>query len=330
MKVNIIGCGLSGVTAAILLKEQGHQVEIFELRDHIGGNCYDSKINGVTVHKYGSHIFHTNDEEVWKFLNRYTNFNNYVHRVRANTKEGLISIPFSKKTAEELGRDLSPEEIQELLFKEYSERHWGVKWEDLPKSITGRVPNKRDDFDDRYFTDKYQGIPEKGYTEMFRAMLDGIKVNLGVERDYWRKLKADKTIYTGKISEYFNLAFGKLPYRSLKFQHFPAKSSEDFSWKKGAVINECNQKPFNRTMDSSIYLNEQVKETILTRDFPEEHNEYNEAIYPKNFGRAKGIYSKYKTAAVAESNTIFLGRLATYKYLDMWMAVKQVLTKLRT
>jgi UDP-galactopyranose mutase len=330
MKVNIIGCGLSGVTAAILLKEQGHQVEIFELRDHIGGNCYDSKINGVTVHKYGSHIFHTNDEEVWKFLNRYTNFNNYVHRVRANTKEGLISIPFSKKTAEELGHDLSPEEIQELLFKEYSERHWGVKWEDLPKSITGRVPNKRDDFDDRYFTDKYQGIPEKGYTEMFRAMLDGIKVNLGVERDSWRKLKADKTIYTGKISEYFNLAFGKLPYRSLKFQHFSAKSSEDFSWEKGAVINECNQKPFNRTMDSSIYLNEQVEETILTRDFPEEHNEYNEAIYPKNFGRAKDIYSKYKTASVAEPNTIFLGRLATYKYLDMWMAVKQVLTKLRT
>ena len=121
-----------------------------------------------------------------------------------------------------------------------------------------------------------------------------------------------------------------MPYRSLKFQHFPAKSSEDFSWKKGAVINECNQKPFNRTMDSSIYLNEQVEETILTRDFPEEHNEYNEAIYPKNFGVARDIYSKYKTAVLAEPNTIFLGRLATYKYLDMWMAVKQVLTKLRT
>ena len=191
MKVNIIGCGLSGATAAILLKEQGHDVEIFDLRDHIGGNCYDSKINGVTVHKYGSHIFHTNDEDVWTFLNRYTKFNNYVHRVRANTKEGLISIPFSKKTAEELGKDLSPKEIQELLFVEYSERHWGIPWDNLPKSISGRVPNKREDHDDRYFTDKYQGIPVNGYTEMFKGMLDGIKVNLGVERNAWRKLKCD-------------------------------------------------------------------------------------------------------------------------------------------
>jgi UDP-galactopyranose mutase len=249
--------------------------------------------------------------------------------VRANTKNGLISIPFSKKTAGELGEDLSPKEIQDLLFKEYSERHWGVKWEDLPKSITGRVPNKRDDFDDRYFTDKYQGIPEKGYTEMFHSMLDGIKVNLGVERGAWRKLKCDKLIWTGKISEYFNLEFGKLPYRSLRFQHFYTKKSDDFSWEKGAVINECNKQPFNRTMDSSVYLNEQVDETVLTRDFPEEHNEYNEAIYPKNFGSAKHIYSKYKIAAEADKNTIFLGRLATYKYLDMWMAVKQVMTKLR-
>ena len=328
MKINIIGCGLSGVTAAIILKEQGHEVEIFELRDHIGGNCYDSKIDGVTVHKYGSHIFHTNDEDVWKFLTRYTKFNNYVHRVRANTKHGLLSIPFSKKTAEELGRDLSPLEIQELLFKDYSERHWGVKWEDLPKSITGRVPNKRDDFDDRYFTDKYQGIPEKGYTAMFMGMLDGIKVNLGVPRDAWRKLKADKVIYTGKISEYFNFAWGKLPYRSLRFQHFIRKKDKLFNWNDGAVINECNTKNFNRTMDSSVYLNEQVEETVLTRDFPEEHNEFNEAIYPKNFGRGQDLYQKYKVAALADNNTIFLGRLATYKYLDMWMAVKQVMSKL--
>jgi len=169
MKINIIGCGLSGVTAAILLREKGHDVEIFECRDHIAGNCFDKKNDdGVTVHEYGSHIFHTNDEGVWTFLNRYTKFNNYQHRVRANTKEGQISIPFSKKTAEQLGRDLDPLEIQELLFRDYSERHWGIPWEELPKSISGRVPNKRDNHDDRYFTDKYQGIPERGYTEMFK------------------------------------------------------------------------------------------------------------------------------------------------------------------
>ena len=210
---------MSGVTAAILFKEQGHDVEIFEVRDHIAGNCYDVKNDdGCTVHKYGSHIFHTNNEEVWEFLNRYTKFNSYEHRVRANTKEGLLSIPFSKKTEEQLGRDLDPKEIQDLLFREYSERHWGIPWEQLPKSISGRVPNKRDDHDDRYFTDKYQGIPENGYTAMFKNMLDGIKVNLGAERGLHKRLKADLVVWTGKISEYFDLKFGHLPYRSLRFE----------------------------------------------------------------------------------------------------------------
>ena len=331
MKVNIVGGGLSGVTAAILLKERGHEVEIFECRDHIGGNCYDEKNDdGCTVHKYGSHIFHTNDEDVWKFLNRYTKFNDYKHRVRANTSEGLISIPFSKKTAEQIGRDLDPLEIQELLFRDYSERHWGIPWEELPKSISGRVPNKRDDYNDLYFTDKYQGIPENGYTEMFKAMLDGIKIHVGVDRDGWKHLKCDKLIWTGKISEYFDESQGHLPYRSLRFDHKRVKKDELYSWDTGAVINECNKKPFNRTMDSSVYLNEQVDYTIHTRDYPEEYKPgTNEPIYPKTFGEGPNIYQKYKKMAMSDTNTIFLGRLATYKYLDMWMAVKQVMVKLR-
>lgn len=331
MKVNIIGCGLSGVTSAILLRDLGHEVEIFESREHVGGNCYDEKnSDGCTVHKYGSHIFHTNDEEVWNFLNRYTKFNNYEHRVRANTKEGLLSIPFNKKTADQLGRDLSPEEIKDLLFKDYSERHWGVPWEDLPKSISGRVPNKRDDYDDRYFTDKYQGIPENGYSEMFKSMLEGIKVNLGVDRNSWKNLKCDKLIWTGRVSEYFNLLFGHLPYRSLVFEHTRVKKDPAYSWDSGAVINECNTKPFNRTMDSSVYLNEDVEYTVHTRDFPEEYDSNkNDPIYPKTFGDGPGIYKKYKLMAESDPNTIFLGRLATYKYLDMWMAIKQVMVKLK-
>ena len=263
-----------------------------------------------------------------EIFNRYTKFNNYAHRVRANTELGLLSIPFSKKTAEQIGRDLSPIEIQNLLFKDYSERHWGVAWEELPKSITGRVPLKREDYDDRYFTHKHQGIPAQGYSEMFKNMLEGIKVNLGVGRNDWRKLKCDKIIYTGKISEYFNLEWGALPYRSLRFEHFFAKQEPLFSADKGAVINECNKSPYNRTVDNSIFLNEKVEETILTRDYPEEHNAFNDPIYPKNFGEGQKIYEKYKVAALADNNTIFLGRLATYKYLDMWMALKQVMSKL--
>lgn len=332
MKVHIYGCGMSGTVAAIILKEQGHDVEIFEVRDHIAGNCYDHKnSDGCTVHEYGSHIFHTNDDDVWNFLNRYTEFNNYEHRVRANTKEGLLSIPFNKKTQEQLGRDLSPTEIQELLFREYSERHWGIPWEQLPKSISGRVPNKRDNHDDRYFTDKYQGIPKQGYTQMFKNMLEGIKVNLGVERGLHKRLKADLVVWTGKISEYFDLKLGHLPYRSLRFEHQRVKKDPMYSWESGAVINECNDKPYNRTMDSSVYLNENVDYTIHTRDHPEEYEPgKNSPIYPKTFGPGPDVYTKYQKMAESDTKTIFLGRLATYRYLDMWMAVKQVMTKLKT
>ena len=331
MKINIIGCGLSGVTAAILLREKGHDVEIFECRVHIAGNCFDKKNDdGVTVHEYGSHIFHTNDEDVWTFLNRYTKFNNYQHRVRANTKEGQISIPFSKKTAEQLGRDLDPLEIQELLFRDYSERHWGIPWEELPKSISGRVPNKRDNHDDRYFTDKYQGIPERGYTEMFKAMLEGFTVHLGVSKEEYKKHKCDLTVYTGKPDEYYDFEYGKLPYRSLVFEHTRVKQNkQEYSWDLGSVINECNTKPFNRSMDSSVYLNETAEYTTITRDHPQEHDETNEAIYPKTFGEGPDIFHKYKKLQMADQNTLFLGRLATYKYLDMWMAVAQVQQKLK-
>ena len=223
MRVNIIGCGLSGVTAAIKLKEKGHKVEIFETRNHIGGNCYDHEIEGVNVHEYGCHIFHTSNEKVWKFVNRYSEFNNYIHKTRANTKEGLISIPFSNKTIEQIGKDLNSEEIIDLIFKDYSERHWGIPWNKLPKSISGRIANKRDNHDDRYFTSKYQGIPINGYTPMFNAMLEGIKVNLSVERDAWKKLKGDLTIWTAPISQYFSSQLGELPYRSLRFVHEKAK-----------------------------------------------------------------------------------------------------------
>jgi UDP-galactopyranose mutase len=323
MKINIIGCGLSGVTAAIKLKEKGHDVEIFETRDHIAGNCYDHKTDGVTVHEYGSHIFHTSNERVWEFLNRYTKFNDYSHKVRANTKEGRLSIPFSKKTAEQLGRDLDPEEIKDLLFKEYSGRHWGIPWEELPKSISGRVPNKRDDYDDRYFTDKYQGIPEQGYTKMFEAMLEGIKVNLGVDPNAWKTLKGDLMIWTGRISEYFDSCFGHLPYRSLRFEHTKTKRNpEEFSYELGAVINECNTQPFNRTMDSAVYLDERPEYTILTRDYPEEYVKgQNEPIYPKTFGEGPDLYQKYRELSKTKKDVIFLGRLATYKYIDMHQAV---------
>ena len=330
MKINIIGCGLSGITSAILLKEQGHDVEIFETREHIGGNCYDEKQDGITVHKYGSHIFHTPDKKVWEFVNRYSKFNDYIHKVRANTKHGLISIPYNKKTTEQIGKELSPREIQDLIFKEYSERHWGITWDKLPTSITKRVPNKRDNYDERYFSEDYQGIPLDGYTVMMNNMLNGIKVNVGVGKEEYKNLKCDKMIYTGKPDEFFDFRYGKLPYRSLRFEHYKANRDKRFSYELGSVINECNTKPYNRTGDNGVFLNEtNLEHTIYTRDYPEEHDETNDPIYPKNFGEGLEKYKLYKKAIDSEKNVMFLGRLASYKYLDMWMAIKQVMGNIK-
>jgi len=329
MKANIIGCGPSGITAAVLLKERGYDVEIFEAREHIAGNCYDEKQDGITVHKYGAHIFHTRDKEVWDFVTRYSKFNDYQHKVRANTSLGLISIPYNNTTTQQLGRELSPKEIQDLIFRQYSERHWGIPWEKLPKSISGRVPTKRESDDQRYFLDECQGIPVDGYTALFGAMLEGIPVNLGVSKKEYRNLKGDLTVYTGKIDEFFDYEYGELSYRSLRFEHFKAKRDPLFSFDQGAVINECNDKPYNRTGDNSIYLNERSNDyTVFTRDYPCAYDKSNEPIYPMNFGKDAELYKKYRSAAGSRNDVIFLGRLATYKYLDMWMAIKQVMVKI--
>ena len=180
MKAVIVGCGLSGITSAILLNEKGYDVEIFDTRHHIGGNCYDKKVEGVMVHQYGPHGFHTNNEKVWKFLNKYSKFNDVCLRVMGNTADGLIPLPYSPASEKIIGSK-TPEQIKELIFKDYSEKMWGIPWDEFPKSISGRVPTKRDDPSLCFHLDKYQGIPENGYTSMFNNMTQSIKVNLGCD-----------------------------------------------------------------------------------------------------------------------------------------------------
>lgn len=334
MKAKIIGCGLSGIVSAIILDEMGYDVEIFDSRNHIGGNCYDEKIHNITVHRYGLHIFHTNDDQVWNFMNRYSKFNNYEHKTRANTLLGLINIPYNLTTTNQLNRDLSLDEIQNLIFKDYSERHWGIQWEQLPKSISGRLPLKRENYDNRYFTDKYQGIPSLGYTNMLYNMVDGIKINLNTPKDYYKKIlntNSNLIIYTGKIDDYFDYAYGKLEYRSLRFEHSIEPINNLYSWEYGSTINECNKLPFNRTTDNRIFLNEISSDnnTVYTRDYPVEHDNTNDPMYPKNFGSNIDMFARYNNLTKSQNKTIFLGRLATYKYLDMWMAIKQVFQKLK-
>ncbi len=324
MKVLIVGSGISGCTAARLLADEGHTVEVWESRDHIGGNCHDEKQGDVTVHRYGPHLFHTNDRLVWEFLSLFTAWKDFRLNVMADTSLGRISIPYSKLTERQLGRTLTDDEIRELIFVDYSEKQWGVPWDNLSPAIKGRVPVRRENDDDRYFTDIYQGQPADGFAAMFNRMLDGIPVFLGEEKQAWRerRIEADRVIYTGKIDEYFDYRLGRLPYRSLRFEH--RRSSVRLPH---AVINQCNRLPYTREYDHAFFSLEQPAETVITREYPMVHDESNEPFYPMPFGEGRKLYQKYKELAEEERCTLFLGRLATYSYLDMWMAVAQAMVK---
>ena len=324
-KAKIIGAGLSGITAAIILKSKGYDVEIFETRNHIGGNCYDSPIYNTFFHVYGPHIFHTDDEEVFSFLSRYTEWMDFKLQPIGDTRLGLISLPYSQKTIKELGRELSQEEIIEYLFKDYSEKQWGTPINELPQSIINRIPRTKDCENPTWFEgQKYQCVPRLGYTNMMTNMLEGIKVHLGCENHEWKKLSADLTIFTGKIDEYFSFALGRLGYRSLSFVH----STSDSLMNTFIINSNRSDQGWTRTYDHGFFSKGHNGPTIVTKEFPIEHTPNNIPFYPIPFGYDQQLYQKYKSLADEERNVIFLGRLATYKYLDMWMAIKQVLVRL--
>lgn len=322
----IIGCGLSGITAAVILKRKGYQIKIYDTRHHIGGNCYDSNVNGVMLHNYGPHIFHTDDDEVFSFLSEFTEWVPFKLQPKGNTKLGLISLPYSKKTQKEIGRELSQEEIIDIIFKDYSEKQWGVDFDVIPKSITNRIPKTKDCEDPTWFEgQKYQCIPKHGYTAMFKKMLEGIQVMTGVDKDLWKSCKSDLTIYTGKIDEYFDYCFGELPYRSLDFVHRTSSIKLDHF-----IINQNTKEvSFTRKYDHSYFTPNHKGMTIITEEYPKTYKNGDIPYYPIPFGEGIQMYSKYKELADKEKNIIFIGRLATYTYLDMWMAIKQTMLKLK-
>lgn len=326
MKVKIVGSGLSGSVAARILKDLGHDVIIFETRKHIGGNCFDEKVNDVLMHVYGPHIFHTDDDEVFNFLSKYTEWFDFSYRPKGVTKLGIISLPYSKKTIKELGRELSQEEISEYIFKDYSEKQWGVPFSEIPKSITNRIPKTKNDEDPTWYSNqKYQCLPKYGYTNIFKNMLNDITVYLNCDINDWKKENADLTIYTGKIDEYYGYLYGKLPYRSLNFDH----SFRDIGLDNVVYNYNTKEKLYTRKYDHSYFNYIKPKSTIITKETPVSYNQNNLPFYPIPWGEGLNIYSKYKTLADKEKNVIFLGRLATYTYLDMWMAIKQCMLKIK-
>ena len=322
----IIGCGLSGITAAILLKEKGYAVKIYETRNHIGGNCYDSNVCGTLLHNYGPHIFHTDDEEVYSFLRRYTSWIPFTLRPIGNTVLGKISLPYSQKSISQLGRDLSQEEIINYIFKDYSEKQWGIPFEEIPKTITNRIPKTKNAKNPTWFEgQKYQCIPEHGYTAMMERMLDGIEVILGCDSLEWKKGDTDLTVYTGRVDGFYDYRFGKLPYRSLTFKHEVTSKKMDIF-----IQNECNSSvDYTRKYDHSYFTPNHKGLTVITEEYPKLCEDGDVPYYPIPWGAGQSMYFQYEELAKEEFNIIFAGRLATYKYLDMWMAIKQVMLKMR-
>lgn len=350
----LVGAGLFNATLATLIKRKNPsaKVVVVEKRNHIAGNIYDEKNEGVTVHKYGAHIFHTSDKKVWDFINTITEFNRFTNSPIANYKGKIYNLPFNMNTfvrmwdistieeakaiiekqrqeikgepknLEEQAISLVGRDIYEILIKGYTEKQWGKSCKDLPSFIIKRLP-VRFTYDNNYFNDTYQGIPINGYTKMVEKMFEGCEIVLGV--DYLKekdKYKANKTIYTGAIDEYFDYKFGELEWRSLKFEE-EVIDKEDFQG--NAVVNYTEREvPYTRIIEHKHFLSEKSEKTVITREYPADWKRGLEKYYPMNDDKNQNLYNQYKDLSQNEG-IIFGGRLGMYKYYDMDKVIKEAI-----
>lgn len=351
----IVGAGLFGVTFARLATDSGRSCLVIDKRPHIGGNCYTENVEGINIHKYGAHIFHTNNKVVWNFINRFTEFNNYINSPKAYSKGKLYSLPFNMNTfyemwgvttpsqakeiieqqkfqgtptnLEEQALSLVGQDIYQTLIKGYTEKQWGKSATELPSFIIKRLP-LRFTFNNNYFNDTYQGIPIGGYTSMIQKMLDGIEVQLNIDylsnRNHFNSL-ANQVVYTGCIDEFFDYEFGKLEYRSLRFEH-QIKDTDNFQG--NAVINYCDSEvAHTRILEHKHFEKTQSSKTVITYEYPQEYQEGMIPYYPINDKRNQMIYENYKNKSSSLTNFIFGGRLAEYKYMDMDTVIKSAMNK---
>lgn len=357
----IVGSGITGAVISQKAKHLGLKHIILERRGNIGGNCRDEKMEGIHVHKYGAHVFHTSNEKVWKFVNKYTEFNDYIHLVHARYSNRLFHLPFNLCTFYDIYGEHNPTKIRDILEKEhlkefydtpnnleehainlvgrplfetlikgYTEKQWGRSCSKLPSSVIERIPIKQN-FSYQYFDDKFQGIPKEGYTKMIERMLHGsqivINADFNKERDYW--LQRTKLVYhTGMIDEFMKYKFGELEYRSL---FFDTKRLETCNYQGCSVINETAANvPYTRIIEHKHFSCN--KETIslpytyITKEFPQKWKRGNEAYYPITDEKNKKLYDRYKVAQMQEYPMItFCGRLGDYKYYDMDDAIERAL-----
>lgn len=364
----IVGSGLYGATFAYHAKKMGKRCLVIDKRSHLGGNVYCENIEGINVHKYGAHIFHTSNKQVWDFVNSIVPFNRYTNSPVANYKGKLYNLPFNMNTFYQMWGVTTPEEakakideqkaeavaamnasgvlvprnleeqalmligkdIYEALIKGYTEKQWGRKCTELPAFIIRRLP-VRFIYDNNYFNDKYQGIPIGGYNKLIDGLLEGVETKTNAdffaEREYWESI-ADKIVYTGAIDEYFDYKFGKLEWRTVRFEE---KILNTPNYQGNAVMNYTEREvPYTRVIEhkhfemfgDKVY---QCPKTVISREFSTEYKSGMEPYYTVNDDRNNTLADQYRTLAAQEKNVVFGGRLAEYKYYDMAPIVEKVL-----
>ena len=366
----IVGSGLYAATFAWFARKSGKSCLVLEKRPHLGGNVYCEEVEGIRIHKYGPHIFHTDDADVWHFVNSFVPFNRFTNSPLANYKGRLYNLPFNMNTFHQLWGVNSPEEavlkmdeqrrvireklmkegvseprnleeqalslvgkdVYDILIKEYTEKQWGRPCQDLPAFIIRRLP-VRLTYDNNYFNDRFQGIPEGGYNRLINGLLEGIECRVNVDflhSEYreWRRF-ARKLVYTGPLDAFFDYRHGMLEWRSLRFETHVLDVP---NFQGNAVVNyTSHEKPFTRIIEhkhfekfgAAVYDN---PKTVVSEEFPVAYREGMEPFYPVNDDRNNALCTKYKALAETEQDVVFGGRLAEYKYYDMAPVIKRVMT----
>jgi UDP-galactopyranose mutase len=352
----IIGSGPFGATFAYEMNKIGKKVKIIEKRNHIGGNIYTQNIEGINVHKYGAHIFHTNNKRIWDYVNQFAEFNNYINSPIANFNDEIYSLPFNMFTFNKMFGAITPEEAQkfidedkkkyfvenpknleeqainlvgkkiyETLIKGYTEKQWGRDARDIPSFIIKRLP-LRFTYNNNYFNDRYQGIPIGGYTKLIEKMLEGIEIELNsdfFERKSYYESISKKILFTGMIDRFFEFKFGNLEYRSLKFE---TEILDIPNYQGNAVVNYTSKDiPYTRILEHKHFEFGNQDKTVVTKEYSVEYDGKSDPYYPINDEKNQKIFEKYVELSKTQVKYLFGGRLAEYKYYDMHQIFEKAL-----
>ncbi len=350
----VVGCGMFGATFARSAAERGRRVLVVDKRGHLAGNCYSEPLAGVEVHRYGPHIFHTDNQQVWSFVTRFARFNDYRHRGCVHYRGRTFSFPINLATFEQLWGLTTPEAAQrklnevrvahpnprnlrdwivsqvghqlyEIFVRGYTTKQWGRDPSELPAAIIRRIPI-RTHYDDSYFDDRFQGIPIGGYTRMFENMLDHPAIEVRLNVDYFAETVrldrlARRTVYTGKIDELFDYRFGELEYRSLRFEH----EVLDGDFQRAAIVNYTDERvPYTRITEHKHFERSTAPRTVITREYPTAYERGGAPYYPVRDAANTALYLRYRQE-VQHTGMLLGGRLGTYRYYDMHQVVAQAL-----